>query len=327
MVSPGGAYQVKRRAIRQTDLYDLVRGYRERVAAGTAVALSWTDDGSDTYRREVAPLKQIMEALSAHLLGPIEAELGTHSTVVLIPNDLLFFLPFHALTRRDASGNLRFLAETHQISYVTQLEIVDVFRPPGPTIGQPLLALANPDGSLPASSREVQDLRGVRNAVTMLDRAEATKSRFLQLAGAFPDLHLATHGVLDPERPEHSYLLLAGADQETQRLSIAEIAGLSLPANGLTVLSACETALGETVPGAALTTLAAAFSQAGAQSVIASLWQVNDAATREFMVAFHRALGGMGRAAALQDAQRRVLGSARTAHPFYWAAFVLIGAR
>jgi CHAT domain-containing protein len=54
---------------------------------------------------------------------------------------------------------------------------------------------------------------------------------------------------------------------------------------------------------------------------------VNDAATREFMVAFHRALAAKGRAGALQEAQRRLLGVARTAHPFYWAAFVLIGAR
>jgi CHAT domain-containing protein/Tfp pilus assembly protein PilF len=327
VVAPGGAYHVKRRAVRQRDLYALVTRYRERVAAGTATALPWTDDGSEVYRREVLPLKQAMDELAAHLLGPIETELAAHANLVLIPNDVLLFLPFHALAHRDADGRARFLAETHRISYVTQLEIIDVLRAPGATASQPLLALANPDGTLPASSREVRELRGIRPAVTTLDRADATKSRFLQLAAGFPDLHLATHGVLDAESPERSYLLLAGADETAQRLSIAEIAGLSLPANGLTVLSACETALGEAIPGAALTTLAAAFSQAGAQTVVASLWQVNDAATREFMVAFHRALALKGRAEALQDAQRRLIGSARTAHPFYWAAFVLIGAR
>ena len=93
------------------------------------------------------------------------------------------------------------------------------------------------------------------------------------------------------------------------------------------MLSACETALGEQVPGAALTTLAAAFSQAGAQSVVASLWKVNDETTRHFMVAFHRALATSGRAAALQQAQLTVLRTQVTAHPFYWAPFILIGAR
>ena len=79
--------------------------------------------------------------------------------------------------------------------------------------------------------------------------------------------------------------------------------------------------------GAALTTLAAAFSQAGAQSVVASLWKVNDETTRHFMVAFHRSLATSGRAAALQQAQLTILRQQVTAHPFYWAPFILIGGR
>lgn len=74
-------------------------------------------------------------------------------------------------------------------------------------------------------------------------------------------------------------------------------------------------------------TLAAAFSQAGAQSIVASLWKVEDAATRDFMVAFHRGLPTAGRAGALQQAQLTVLKNPRTAHPYYWAPFILIGAR
>src|SRR3989304_5964196 len=92
----------------------------------------------------------------------------------------------------------------------------------------------------------------------------------------------------------------------------------------LAILSACDTALGEQVPGAALITLAAAFSQAGSESIVASLWKVNDAATRDFMVSFHRALPTVGRAAALQEAQVTVLTNPLTAHPYYWAPFILI---
>jgi CHAT domain-containing protein len=84
--------------------------------------------------------------------------------------------------------------------------------------------------------------------------------------------------------------------------------------------------VGEQVPGAALITLAAAFSQAGAEAIVASLWKVNDQSTRDFMVVFHRELGS-GQVVALQRAQRAVLANAATAHPFYWAAFILIGAR
>jgi CHAT domain-containing protein len=81
------------------------------------------------------------------------------------------------------------------------------------------------------------------------------------------------------------------------------------------------------VPGAALVTLAAAFSQAGSQSIVASLWKVSDAATRDFMVAFYRALPTKGRARALQTAQVGSIAQSATAHPFYWAPFLLLGAR
>ncbi len=230
------------------------------------------------------------------------------------------------MTRAQSDGSVRFLAETHAISSLTQLELVDLLSPTQPAANTPLLALANPDGTLPGASREVRALQRVRPAVTALEGPQATKAQFLSLVQQFPDIHLATHGILDPERPDRSYLLMAGSEETGQRLGIAESAGLSLQ-NGLTILSACETAVGEQVPGAALITLAAAFSQAGAQSIVASLWKVNDAATRDFMVAFHRAVGTTGRAAAFQQAQVAVLSTPHTAHPYYWAPFILIGAR
>jgi CHAT domain-containing protein len=318
---------VRSRAIAQDDLYKLVRGYRQLLNAATAEHLPWIDDGSAAYREKVAPLRAVSRQLSALLLEPVAPELATHRNLVLIPNDLLLYLPIHALTLADRDGSTRFLVETHVVSYVTQLELVDLLTPSQPAANVPLLAVANPDGSLPAASREIRELTRIRTGSTALEGEQATKQRFLALASRYPDVHLATHGVLDAERPERSYLLMAGQDEDSQRLSVAEIASLSLGRNGMAVLSACETALGEQVPGAALTTLAAAFSQAGAQSVVASLWKVNDETTRHFMVAFHRALATSGRAAALQEAQLTILRKQATAHPFYWAPFILIGGR
>jgi CHAT domain-containing protein/TolB-like protein len=325
VVAPGGRFQVKRQAVTQAEVYALIRQYRKYVERGASRRLAWADDGSEEYRRDVAPLKEVSRKLAAHLLAPIEAELTAYPNLILIPNDQLLFLPIHALTRPQPDGSERFLAETHAVSYLTQQEVVSLFRAPRPSATAPLLALANPDGSLPAASREVQELRRIRPAVTALDGPQATKERFLSLAGQFPDLHLATHGVLDPQRPERSYLLMAGGDEESQHLGVDEIAGLSL--HGMAILSACDTALGEQVPGAALITLAAAFSQAGAYAIVASLWKVNDAATRDFMVAFYRALPVVGRAAALQQAQLTVLKNPLTANPHYWAPFILMGAR
>jgi CHAT domain-containing protein/Tfp pilus assembly protein PilF len=327
VVAAGGKFQVRTQGVTQKELYDLVRAYRVQIERAAAQRLPWADDGSEAYRRDVAPLKEVTEKLAGHLLGPIEAELGAHQDVIVFPNDLLLYLPIHALTRKQADGPRRFLAETHRVSYVTQLELVDLLSPLRSAPDSPLLALANPDGTLPAASREVRELVRVRPAVTALDGPAATKPRFFELVAKFSELHLATHGVLDPEQPDRSYLLLAGDDPTSQRLTIGEIAGLSLPPNSLAILSGCETALGEQVPGAALVTLAAAFSQAGSQSIVASLWKVSDVATRDFMVAFHRALPATGRAGALQQAQLALLKAPATAHPYYWAPFLLLGAR
>ncbi len=327
LVAPGGSFQVKRQAVAQSELYQLIKEYRDYLERGATERLSWADDGSENYRRNLLPFKELTQKLSAHLLGPIAGELMTHKNVILIPNDLLLYLPIHALMQNQPDGSSRFLAETHTISYLTQLELVDIINPGAANLNPPLLALANPDGTLPAASREIREIGKLRPSVTTLDGAQATKERFLSLAGKFPDLHLATHGILDPERPENSYLLMAGKDEESQRLSIAEIAGLRLMPNGMAILSACETAVGEQVPGAALITLSAAFSQAGSQSIMASLWKVADVATRDLMIAFHGALSKVGRANALQQAQLVVLKNPATAHPFYWAPFILIGAR
>ncbi len=327
VVAPGGRFQVKHQALSQSDLYKLIKEYRQYLDRAATQRLPWTDDGSEAYRRDVVPFKELTKKLGSHLLGPIEAELKAHDKLVLIPNDLLLYMPIHALTYEQSDGSTRLLAETHVISYLTQLELADLVNPTKPTPNAPLLALANPDGTLPAASREIREIRKIRSVITTLDGAQATKERFLTLAGNFPDLHLATHGVLDGKHPEKSYLLLAGADETSQRLTISEIAGLRLSPHGLAILSACETAVGEQIPGAALITLAAAFSQAGSQSILASLWKVEDTSTRDLMIAFHSGLPKVGRAVALQEAQLAVLKNPATAHPYFWAPFILIGAR
>jgi CHAT domain-containing protein len=325
VVAGGGGFQVKTRNVSRDELYGLVREYRAHVNQGKRRQLPWNDDKSDIYRREVAPFKERARVLAHHLLEPIKDELARYRSLVLIPNDLLLYLPLHALEWQPAGEGMRFLAETHSVSYVTQLELTDLFSPDVRGREASLLAIGDPDGSLPGAAREVREVGAIRARTTVLEGGAATKERLVALANQFRDLHLATHGVLDTERPQQSYLVLAGRDSDA-RLTIGDISGLSLQSS-LVVLSACETAVGEQVPGAALTTLAAAFSQAGARAVVASLWEVNDRATAQFMVVFHRDLGQEGRVLALQRAQRTLLANPATKHPYYWAAFLLIGSR
>lgn len=96
-------------------------------------------------------------------------------------------------------------------------------------------------------------------------------------------------------------------------------------------LSACETALGsgyfsEVPAGDDFVGLTQAFLLAGTSSVLATLWEVNDRSTSEFMTGFYRRLHGEESAVALAAAQRRMLvGATRFRHPYYWAPFVLVG--
>jgi CHAT domain-containing protein len=92
------------------------------------------------------------------------------------------------------------------------------------------------------------------------------------------------------------------------------------------VLSACETGLGEVHNGEGVYGLRRALVLAGAQTQLASLWKVPDAATKDLMVDYYgRLLKGGGRSGALRASQRTMLDSRERSHPYYWAAFVPIG--
>ena len=143
-------------------------------------------------------------------------------------------------------------------------------------------------------------------------------------------LHIATHGFLDPKDPEHSGLALSTMSPEGKPLDgflyLREIYGLRIPVN-LVVLSACQTALGKNVRGEGLIGLTRGFMYAGASSVVASLWKVDDAATAELMRRFYGNMleRGMNKSAALRDAQNSMRQDPKWRAPYYWAAFTLQG--
>ncbi|MEW6280993.1 MAG: CHAT domain-containing protein, partial [Candidatus Eremiobacterota bacterium] len=135
-----------------------------------------------------------------------------------------------------------------------------------------------------------------------------------------------THGMLNSQCPSASFLVLAPDGGREGRLAVGDIAGLPLGGVRLVTLSACQTALGDRDPGSEVTTMADAFSFAGSPSLMATLWKVADESTCALMLDFYSNLKqGQSLSRSLQGAQVKLLSRPDTAHPFYWAPFVLMG--
>jgi CHAT domain-containing protein/predicted negative regulator of RcsB-dependent stress response len=157
-------------------------------------------------------------------------------------------------------------------------------------------------------------------------RATATSPELSQ----YRIVHFATHGILDNEHPELSGIVLSLMDQRGQPqdgfLRLHDIYNLNLPVD-LVVLSACNTGLGKDVRGEGLIGLTHGFMYAGAASVVASLWKVDDAATAELMKNFYRSMlqDGLAPAAALRQSQLMMWKQKGWREPSQWAAFVIQG--
>ena len=148
--------------------------------------------------------------------------------------------------------------------------------------------------------------------------------------GEYQILHFATHGFLDSEHPELSGIVLTMVDprgmQQNGFMPLHDIYSLDLSAE-LTVLSACQTALGKDISGEGLVGLTHSFMSAGSKSVVASLWKVDDRATANLMGHFYESLlqQKMSTGAALRAAKLKTITETQWGQPFYWAGFVLQG--
>jgi CHAT domain-containing protein len=286
------------------------------------------------------------------LLGPILDELGPGmERLVIILDDHLHYLPFESLAGvpgqgRAGGAGARFLVEDLEISYAPSIswwlrrrEHSSSYRELQRLL---IIGYSNEDAAQPLASgsylplpalrfvrREVDVISGLfkqaEPAVLLDQMAGEAELQALDLAG-FDVIHFATHGVLDNEYWWRSYLLLEGSPalRLDGFLSPLEILDWGLNAR-LVVLSACQTAKGRLYEGEGILGISQAFLLAGAESVIASLWNVNDESSVRIFRCFYRHLkGGEPISRALRLAKLDLIDS-RLNHPFYWAGFILMG--
>jgi len=291
-------------------------------------------------------------ALYQMLLGPIASQLVRSKTVIIVADGALHYLPFETLV--PPGGH--FLGEGFTVAYAPSASVLAELTIPSGARQKELLAYGNPEFGagpprpgtvldvvrgfdvreglrltpLPNTRYEVEGIAALypRSMSTMYLGRAATKASVQQEnLAAYKRIHFATHAFIDERRPERSGIVLSSAGQEDGILRVNDILALELNAD-LVVLSACQTGLGKLMRGEGIAGLTRAFLFAGTPRVVASLWNVNDAATTDLMKAFYKKMkDGLTPARALQAAKLQMMRSGIAAYrtPYFWAAFVLVG--
>jgi CHAT domain-containing protein len=190
-----------------------------------------------------------------------------------------------------------------------------------------ILAMGNPDLGDPQHDLAFAQKEAVEVAKTwpnsrVFVRKEATEAALRKYGADFNYIHLAMHGQFSPDNPLQSALLLAPDSQSNGLLTVDKLYSMQLGAN-LVTLSACETGLSKIANGDDLVGLTRGFLYAGASSIVASLWKVDDLATAYLMIRFYRGMQQTDKQDALRKAQLET--RRKYPHPYYWASFQLTG--
>jgi len=208
---------------------------------------------------------------------------------------------------------------------------------------------------LPGTKKEAEILSGIftnsKSDVTLHIGADANEYVFKDLSGTSPEIiHIATHGFYIPKKERNSYryyadntaslamersgLMLAGANDawngkltpgiEDGILTASEISKLDLSRTNLVVMSACETGLGD-ITEDGIEGLQRAFKSAGVETLVMSLWKVDDKATEMLMEEFYKLLiKGYSKDDAFQSAKAKVRSKKSYSSPYYWASFIML---
>ena len=271
-------------------------------------------------------------ALADVLLKPLQTSgiVDGVDKIFIVPHDYLNYLPFAVLPVGNANKQKPMLDHFD----LTYLATAAALGQPSNDLGDTasLLAVAPANSRLRYAPDEARSIQRIYepNSTLLLGNA-ATESRFKSIASDYRILHIATHSDFNRLNPMFSGLQLESDDDNDGRLEVHEVLRLQLDAD-LVTLSACETGLGSgyftDIPaGDEFVGLTRAFLSVGTDSVMATLWEVDDESSVHLMTSFYQGLEDSGRSKpqSLSIAQQRLRANKNYEHPYYWAPFVLVG--
>ena len=286
----------------------------------------------------------LAQTLFTELLSPIH-EYSTQKDLIIVPDGQLHLLPFSALASRGS-----YVLTSHTVDIEpssTAFEILTRHSEEKEQVQMPYIGIAawtqapdtrnpiqrainSPERSqfvaLPHSEAEVETIAHVLpQPNTILLGDNATETRFKQLSIESTDvIHLALHGYADVDYPDRSALIFAPEPNgpDDGMLQVREIRDLHIRAK-LVTLSACDTGVGP-VGEADVANVVNAFIEAGADSVVSTLWDLDDEATKHLMTTFYSQLASHQRKVdALRSAQLDLLNQGLP--PYFWAGVQIVG--
>ncbi len=275
---------------------------------------------------QITSFQQPAISLYETLIAPLAIEKG--KGIIVNGHQVLNSIPFGVLWNNKQKT---YLLQDHAISYSFGMQTlldaenldydVDLLSSApdfSATANLELMPLEN-------TGKEIQMINSildVKNSVRV-----ASKQAFQEKAssGKYNIMHLATHASANQQKGYQSYLAFGNSNEDL--LYSREIYGLPIYSN-LVVMSACETGGGELVKSQGVLGLTSAFASTAAQSIVASLWNVNDASSQQIMANFYKGLkSGQAKDEALRSAKMAYIASVPNSqrHPCYWAGFVQYG--
>lgn len=293
---------------------------------------------------------------------PIKKHLNDVTRVFIAPDKVYNKINLNSIRNHETG---QFIVDEITLKYVTSTRDL-IFRKSSNKKPNEIILVGNPTfsrtsnnqdnrlKSLPGTQKEVEHIASLTNSKgwrTEIDTGLVADEEHIKNITNIDVLHIATHGFFDNDYEVehtnhkrttamdspllHAGLYFAGAEEtlnnsnrtagEDGILSAYEAMNLNLTNTELVVLSACETGQGSIRNGEAVYGLQRAFMEAGAKSLIVSLWKVNDAATDKLMSTFYQLwLSGSDKTSAFRQAQRELRKTYK--EPYYWGAFILVGA-
>jgi len=285
------------------------------------------------------------------LLGDI-SHIIEGKELIIVPHAQLSYLPFETLLTEDYSNKkpcfktYPWLLKKQSVTYSYNTALLPNYKKK-PSMFEQVMAFApqytgsSSTDSIDLSFHQALDsilspLKGAIKELQAINKlfksdayigSNATKDNFIRSMQNNDILHLAMHSLNDEIQPFNSQMVFSSTDSTTGSFMAKEIYNYAI-SSPLTVLSSCSTGSGQGIKGEGLLSIARAFTYAGVEAQIMTLWPVNDESGANLIERFYKQLkSGQRKDVALRQSKINYLNSAGAikSHPYYWANYVLSG--